>query len=203
MADFKKTPSVVLKRWHATRHRRRKYKQWGTPHSKTVEGITMEWTGHNNWCHRIYPATTWTPLRAIARGSFCQRHSVRFWRQNLCLSLSRAAETEPHSTLLLPQPLQVSLAKPIGTRHVAMNLGLLATPDVVMNAEIATSPAADCYTARSSESSTYIKNARAHARASDIGKEKTESHAMTEAGPRARILNGWRYLGAQPGDRSA
>jgi hypothetical protein len=94
--------------------------------------------------------------------------------------------------------IQVAPREPIATRHVAMDLGLLATPDVAMDTEIATPSVADHYAARSNEKSPYIRNARVCARASEIGKEKTKSHAMTEAGPRATVLNGRRYLGVLP-----
>lgn len=201
MADFKKTPSVVLKRWDAMRQTP-EVQAMGHTAFRMVEGITMEWTGHNNG------AIEFTQLRhgrlyGLSHGEVFAKALREVLASRLVFVTQQGGRNRAAQYALATVPLQVSPAKPIGTRHVAMNLGLLAPPDVVMNAEIASSPAADCYTARSSERSTYIKNARAHARASDIGKEKTESHAMTEAGPRARILNGRRYLGARPGERSA
>jgi hypothetical protein len=196
MADFKKTPAAVLKLWDRMRQTP-EVEAMGHTAFRMIEGLTLEWSGHNNG--------------AI---EFTQRRHGRLYRLSHPETFDNALREVLASKLVLVThpggphraaqyalaivPIQVAPREPIATRHVAMDLGLLATADVVMDIEIATPPVADHYDGRSNEKSSYIKNAGARVRASEIGKEKTESHAMTEAGPRATILNGRRYLGVLP-----
>ena len=196
MAGFKKTPAVVLKRWDAMRQTP-EVQAMGHTAFRLVEGITMEWTGHNNGAIEFTQVRHGEPC-GLSHNSVFAKALREVLASRLVFVTQRGGRGRAAQYALATVPLQVAPTKPIATRHVAMDLESLATRDVVIAPGIATPRAADCHTARGNENMTYIRNARVRVRASYIGNEKTESHAMTEASPRATILNGRRYLGALP-----
>jgi hypothetical protein len=203
MAGFKKTPLAVLKRWDAMRQMPEVQALSHTAF-RMIEGIAMEWSGQNNG------AIEFTQRRhgrnyGLSHPEVFDKALSEVLASRLVFVTQPGGRNRATKYALATVPLQVAPTKPIATRHVAMDLEFIATPGVVIDSGIATPRVADCYTARSNDKSPYIRNARAHARASEIGKEKSESesHAMTAAVPKTTMLNGRRFLGTLPGTRSS